>query len=214
MDCAGQLAELVGRARTGDEDAIGGLLCLHAADVRGVIGRALPRRRRSALSEDDVLQQTWVDAFCDFQAFVATLPREGERPAAEDHAALGRWLVTLARRNLVDALRMLDAEKRGGRRGQVGLDGVLVARAGGASRRASRVAVRMEASGAVLAAVRGLPERYREVVMGYDLEGRSMAEVAERIGASRGAAYMLRARALRALRSALGSSSRLFPSSA
>src|SRR5690606_2299459 len=149
-----------------------------APDVRGVIARALPRRRRGALSEDDVLQQTWVDAFCDFSAFVATLPPEGERPA-EDHAALGRWLVTLARRNLVAAVGEQDAEKRGGRRGEGGRDGDVVARAGRASRRASRVAVRGEASAAVLAAVRALPERYREVVMGYDLEGRSMAEVAE-----------------------------------
>jgi DNA-directed RNA polymerase specialized sigma24 family protein len=102
------------RAASGDGEAIGSLLAGHAAAIRRAIARDLPHRHRAVLGEDDVLQQTWVDAFHGFGAFARTLSGWGR--AREGEAALGAWLLILARRNVLDAVRMLDADKRGGRR--------------------------------------------------------------------------------------------------
>ena len=55
-----------------------------------------------------------------------------------------------------------------------------------------------------------LPRDHRAVVELWDLEGRSVEEVAAKLNRSRGATYMLRARAYRQLAEILGASSQFF----
>lgn len=191
-----------------DAAALGELLQRAAPAVRRAMGADLPRRWRHLLTPDDVLQQAFVDAFHGFARFAGDSP-----------AAFQRWLIRIAKRNLLDALRMLAAEKRGGARRAVTTDPhetsmnlLQMLMANGT--RPSQAVIRAEAAARVQSAVAALPSPYREVIEGYDLAGREMADIAAEIGRTRGAAYMLRARAHRLLRKQLGATTQFFSSGA
>ncbi|MFO0839847.1 MAG: RNA polymerase sigma factor [Phycisphaerae bacterium] len=190
------------RAAGGDEAALTRLLELHAPQLRSAMSAEIPARWKSLLSEDDVLQQTFVDVFLGIRSF-------------DPHASgeFRAWLATLARRNLIDAVRMLDAEKRGGGRrpiGQHDYDQSCTAlyerlTAGDAPSRAVRHA---EARVALEAALGKLAPVQRDVVRLYDLQDRAAEDVAREIGRSVGAMYMLRARAHQRLAELMGRASK------
>ncbi len=201
----------VDRARRGDDQALAALLGRCAAPVRAALAADLPRRHAAVLDVDDVLQQTFVDAFRDVGRF-----------RGRDEATFRAWVQSIARRTLVDVVRHLDAERRGGGRRRLSLSPSpsrerscldlverLVTRSS-----VSRPSIRREATAAMEEALANLPEEYRAVVEGYDLAGRPMDDVARTIGRSRGAAYMLRQRAHALLRESLGGTSGLFSVSA
>ncbi len=96
--------ELLQQACEGDEAALGKLLDRHTPELRRVVAGKLSTRWQSLLSEEDVLQETFTDAFLDIDQF---------KPGPD--SAFLAWLTTLATRNLLDAIRMLEADKRGGR---------------------------------------------------------------------------------------------------
>jgi RNA polymerase sigma-70 factor (ECF subfamily) len=201
-------SSLVAQAVQGDRDALAALLEQHAPALRRNSSLAMPRRWQSLLSIDDVLQQTFTDAVFAVRRFV---PRPG--------ASFGGWLATLARRNLQDVIRMLEAAKRGGRSQPVrsagldesydGLFDLLLDSSTTPSRH-----VAQEEIGALLdRAIDTLPQDYRATVRMCDLEGRSVEDVATSLGRTTGAVYMLRARAHRWLREILGQSSDFFGNS-
>ena len=113
---------------------------------------------------------------------------------------------------MLDAVRLLEADKRGGgRRAVFSADASraeLLDALGAGGPTASRVAATREAVAALEAAVESLPPLQREVVRKYDLEGMSVEEVAGAVGKSTGAVFMLRARAHRALCERMGTVSR------
>jgi len=200
--------EQLRKAATGGREALAELLEAHGPAVRERLSGAIPKRWRSLLSLDDVMQQTYADAFLDIGQFVPQ--GEGSFPA---------WLLTLAKRNLLDALRMLEAEKRGGGRKQAKSppgDESFVAlyeRLGGTSSTPSRKVARSEACSALQRAIKRLPGAQRRVVQMYDLEDRPIGEVAAALGRSEGAIYMLRARAHRRLCEIMGTASKYLSSS-
>lgn len=192
-------SQLLDAARAGDESAIGTLLERHAHPLRARIERELPVRFQSLLSADDVLQQTFVDAFRDLPAF-----------AGADEAALSRWLWAITRRNLIDAVRALESEKRGGDRLRLDPAGLSVSAwvdlfrtVSGPSRAVSLA----EAEAALRKALQQLPPDYRRCVEHLDLDGCPVESLATALGRSKGACYMMRARALRMLREFLGQTS-------
>ena len=197
--------ELLARAQRGDHEAVGELLERHGPHVRSSLANAIPKRYSSLLTLDDVMQQTYMDAFLDLAKF-----------HAQDAPAFAAWLTKLARRNLVDAMRMLRAEKRGGSRHRIEPDASgdsfvsLFDFLGGISRTPSRDAAVTESRLAIQQAMPQLPNTYQEVIRRYDLEGHPIDEVAKHLGRSTGATYMLRARALERLAEILGSASRYF----
>ena len=98
-------ADLLTAAVAGDQDALAALLEWYAPRVRRSLAGKIDKRWRSLLSEDDVMQETYADAFLSIRTFV---PR--------NTGAFLRWLMTLARNNLLDAVRGLQTEKKGGDR--------------------------------------------------------------------------------------------------
>lgn len=192
---------LLDRAVEGDRDAVARLLEQHGPQVRRVLAGRIPIRWQGVLSIDDVMQETYIDAFLDIRRFD---PR--------DDASFTAWLTTLARRNLLDALRMLDAEKRGRNYRQVHASpeeslAMLYERIGGASSTPSHAASRAEAYQSLQYAVAQLPEAYRTVIEMYDLQGQSIDAVAARLHRSPGAVFMLRARAHRHVGQLMGAAS-------
>jgi RNA polymerase sigma factor (sigma-70 family) len=201
--------ELILRAVKGDEDALVFLLEQHGARIRQRLRKRIPDKWRPVLSEDDVLQQTYADAFHDIGRF--------DPKGADGFAG---WLWRIAEHNLLDGLKMLQADKRPDNRdrvkvadGEDSLDSFLGGLVADASTPSRQVA-RKEAKSLLLRALRQLPSEYRQVVELYDLEGRPSAEVARTLNRSRGAMFMLRARAHSRLRTQLGRASHLLSSSA
>ena len=196
---AGLMVNLVNRARAGDRGALGDLLQQHGPKIRRTLRGAIPKRWQALLSIDDVLQQTYLDAFLDIGDFA------GSRPEA-----FQSWLSTMARRNLHDAIRMLSAEKRGGDRTrftQAMSDESFVSLfelTGGTQSSPSRTASKGEIRTFIEDALQRLPPDYRQAVVLFELEGLRAERVAEMLNRSTGAVYMLRARALDRLASILG----------
>ncbi len=120
----------------------------------------------------------------------------------------------MAKRNLIDGIRGLEAEKRGGDRQQVVSGGheesfvALYERLGGDITTPSSAAARKEARISLEEAIALLPEDYRTLIRLYDLEGRSVQEVAQALQRSSGAVFMLRSRAHRKLCEIMGTASK------
>ena len=159
---------------------------------------AIPTRWQSVLSMDDVMQQAYAEAY-------VSLPRFEPR----GQGSFAAWLTTLARCTLLDAIRMLEADKRGGDRRRIqanpddscaSLFDMLTQTMG----TPSRYAARHEAAAAIRHAVDQLPDPQKQVVEMYDLQGKPVAEVASALGRSEGAIYLLRVRAHRRLAELMG----------
>lgn len=194
---------LLDRAIRGDDAALTELLAQNGAQVRRSLAGKIPRRWQAVLSIEDVMQETYIDALLDVAHF--------EPRGAGSFAA---WLTTLARRNLLDALRMLEAEKRGKRRRvaqpRLGDEsvGALYAQIVCSNGTPSREAARNEAGSCLLRAIAQLPDKYRTVIEMYDLEQRPVNDVARALGRSPGAVFMLRSRAHRQLSTLMGAASK------
>lgn len=197
--------DVLDRAINGDREALASLLEQSGPEVRRIIESEFPKRFQSSLSMDDVMQQTYADAFVGIKRFV---PR-GE-------GAFRAWLIRLAKRNLVDAIRMLSAEKRGGSRRQMETPAPEASYAAlyeyilRSLSTPSRKMAGREAQLALEEALAQLPSHYAQVVRLYDLAGQSIEDVAKAVGRSVGATYMLRSRAHDWLVERMGPASRFF----
>lgn len=196
---------LLQQAVEGNAVSLSALLKRHAGSARRAVAGRIPRRWRSVLSEDDVLQQTFADAARDIRGFVGETDR-----------AFAKWLQRLTECNLRDAIRMLEAEKRGGNRKRVELPGTGDSHQGLLSMLSADGSTPLhhtsneELRSVLEASIAKLPEAYRTVIRMVDLGGASVGEVSAVIGRSRGAVYMLRARGHERLREVLGATTNFF----
>src|SRR5262245_57759517 len=190
--------DLLTRAVAGDSAALGELLRRHERGLRSALDTRIPARLRSQTATDDLLQITFADA-------IRSVPT-AHFESLDEFAA---WLHRIALHNLDDAIRAFDADKRGGGRAIASLDAQassqalvadLIAADGPSPSRQIRAA---EAAAILHSTLADLPEDYQSVVRMYDLEGRSIDDVAAAVGRSPGAVHLLRARAFRRLREAL-----------
>ncbi len=205
----GAMVEMIERAMRGDEDALTQLLEDHGPVVRRHIGFSLGAQWQSAIDVDDIMQVTYVEAFL-------RIGRLESRTAA----GFGAWLRQIAKNNMLDAIRALEAEKRPSPRQRVrnsALGGpdqnsymALVEVLGATSKTPSREAAAQEAQVFLEKALGELPDDYEKVIRLYDLEMRPASEVAIALGRSEGAVYMLRARAHDCLRDVMGKPSKFF----
>ena len=201
--------ELLEQASSGSDEALSQLFKRHGPTVRARIAHGISPRWASVLTTEDVMQESYIDAFLDIGGF-------------EPHGsgAFRRWLTAIAENNLRNAIEGLEAQKRGGNRHRLeprNLDKSsidLCELLGVTLSTPSRKAAVGEACAVLEKAIGQLPEDYQRVVRLYDLEGCPTEEVAEALNRRHGAVFMLRARAHRALRQLMGSDSKFFSSSA
>lgn len=197
--------ELMKRAVSGDQQALTELLEACGPIVRQRLANAISPLWRSAIDEDDVMQVSYMEAFLRIDRF---------QPS--DSGSFTAWLTRIAQNNLRDAIKELEAAKRPNPRRRAELRSpedscvALVEMLGATSTTPSRQAAREEAVNAIDHALALLPPDYAKVIRMYDLEGRDAAEVAAAIGRSKGAVFMLRARAHDRLREIIGAASRFF----
>ena len=189
----------------GDGDDFRRLLSEHAPAVLAWLSDKIPRRWQSVLSAEDALQQTCVDAFLHFERFV---------PHGE--GAFRAWLIRIAQRNLLNALRSLEAQKRGGRYWRIEPrsrdDSIFALYEEVAAQQStpSQHVAREEKIAAVKREVAQLPEDYRRVVEMLILNDQPVAEVAQAMERSIGAVYMVKARAFDWLAERLGGATDFF----
>lgn len=194
---------LLALASDGDADALSALLERYGPQVRAELH--IGRRWQPALSADDVMQTSYMEAFLrigDFTPF--------------GKGAFYRWLKQIAENNLRDAIKELERAKRPQLHRRIkappGDDSfaVLYDLLAGTTSTPSRRAARDETRQILESSLARLPKDYATVVRLYDLEGRPTSEVCASMGRTRGALYMLRARAHDQLRVILGSASKFF----
>jgi len=193
-------------AVAGDRDALGRLLERYGPAVAANL--QIGARWRGSLDAGDVMQVSYIEAFLHISSF-----------DVENAAAFPAWLTRIAKNNLRDGIRALEA--RGNRAEQrveatpsddscIGLLDLLV---GSVSTPSTSMRNR-EACEQLHAALDQLPDDYASAVRLFDLEGRPIDEVAAALGRSTGAAYMLRQRAHDRLRTLLGPGSQFMQSRA
>jgi RNA polymerase sigma-70 factor (ECF subfamily) len=194
--------QLIAQAVAGDPDALTQLLQQQAPRLRQAL--RVDNAWLSHLELADVLQITYLDAFLHIRRFD---PNQAD--------SFGGWLLQIARNNLRDLQRELAAAKRSPPENPIPLDreqsrSALLATLTGSSATPSRVAASREAETLLTQAIEKLPDDYRAVVQLYDLDGQPVDRVAEHLGRSKGAVYMLRSRAHDRLRAILGTESEFF----
>jgi len=194
--------DLLIRAVQGDRRALEQLLWQHYDRLNRFVSQQLPVAVQGRFQAEDVLQETFVEAWQHIGSFEVQQP-EGF------HA----WLRTIATNKLRDRLRAHKAAKRGGGRPaaqQGGADSSLadlVDLVVASVNSPSGQVARREAQRVVLVALTQLKEDYRQAISLRYLEGRSVAEVAETMQRTERSIHMLCNRALKKLREALGRSS-------
>ncbi len=198
-------AVLLKEASSGSKPALSRLFELHGPGIRARIARKIPRRFGAVLTGEDIMQQSYIDAFLDVASF-----------ASDGRDSFEGWLSTIAKNNLRNAIVGLEAKKRGGDRRRItpgDAESSVVALyelLGASMSTPSRKVALSEAQSSLQKAIDVLPEDYQRVIRLYDLEQRPIEQVASALNRRAGAVFMLRARAHRALRELMGSDSKFF----
>ncbi len=196
--------DLIARAVAGEEPALERLLLAHADRLRAHIGRKLPAALRSVVAEDDIIQETFIDAFRRIGLF---------QPHGD--SAFYNWLVVIADHRLQDAIKAQQADKRGGGRAREELRGdrwgesvdELIELLAGPAHTPSQSAARHEAVSAVQVGLASLKEDYRRAIQLRHVRRLSVAEAARVMGKTPDAVRNLCRRGLEELRTVLGRSS-------
>jgi RNA polymerase sigma-70 factor (ECF subfamily) len=207
MSISSPSEQLLAQAVAGDHAAIERLLLIHYDRLAARIGRMLPEDARSQLGVEDVLQDTFVQAFRD----IASFAQQGDQ-------AFGAWLETVADHRLQDALRRVRRKKRGGEYQRAADRGSaagsqwlpLVELLGGDIGTPSQNAAQQEAVLAVQVGVSALPPDQREAIRMHCLDRLSLEETAEAMQRTPGAVRGLVQRGKIALRECLVRSSLWF----
>lgn len=201
-------AELVDRARQGDERALTTLLERAGLELQGEIERQIGERYRNQFDAADILQVTFLEVFL-----------QSDTIAPGSTGTFRGWLRRIAENNLRDAIRTLERDKRPPPSRRIDAWDrdrsyvALIEQIATASNTPSRACALTELREGVDDALRSLPADYEKALRLYELEGLSGEEVAERMGRSCGAVRMLLARAREQLARTIGSDSRFFSTS-
>ncbi len=195
-------SELIQAAIGGDRLAMGRLLMRHDAQLRRKVHAWIPRELGPLLTVDEVLQETYAEAYRHISSFVPKGPE-----------SLYCWLAKIAERRFFNARRWLlagkrDLRKQVGRPVGAGTSFVELAQVlAGHDATPSHHAARHEFERQLQVALAGIKDDYREALWMRYIEGRPVKEVAALMGRTDRAVHMLCSRGLRALREQLGSAS-------
>src|SRR5215471_16458533 len=176
VECGDPDDDLVRAAQQGDRDAFGLLYDRYARMVHGILLARVPLR-----DVDDLVHDV----------FLLALPR---LHSLRDVARFGGWLAAIARN------RANDYHRRGKVEVEVELSDDTLERPSGTP--ASQTSVDAEAA-AALAAIRSLPETYREILFLRLVEGMTGPEIAARTGLTPGSVRVTLHRGMQQLRAKL-----------
>lgn len=172
-------------------------------ELRSFLEARLPRDLELAITADDLIQEVWLTA--------------NERlDSVRDAGSAASWLRRIAHRKLIDALRVIRANKRGGTKklsGDVAANTsqlALFRRLASAQRTPSSLGAANEAADAVKSALRELPDEYRRAMTLYYIDGFSRNRIAVTMTRTPAAVNAMLYRGLLMLRGVLGPSDKYF----
>lgn len=194
------VTELIHRAKGGDEACRDRLFEI-CRNYLGILARAqVESWLQVKVDASDVVQQTMMEAFKDFDRFQGASEKEWMA-----------WLRRILAHNMSDFVRRYrTAAKRGAAREIPIRNPAESTAAGGAPEPADRGGtpsqelIRLDNELRVAAALTQLPADYQEVIVLRNLQRLSFNEVAERMDRSRPAVQMLWMRAIKKLRETIG----------
>jgi RNA polymerase sigma-70 factor (ECF subfamily) len=195
QESVAEAVDLIGRARRGDEAALGRLLEENRAALLAEAERQLRRRLAARVDSADIIQQTFLEAHRGFERF------EGH-----SEVQFASWLRTILNRNIAGQLRDHTRVAKRDLRRERSLDDN---RGGGEPLRRkivagqstpSQRAMRAEDFARLAVALGTLTKDQREAVRLRHLEGWPLARIAERLGRTPAAAAGLIKRGVQALR--------------
>ena len=200
-------SDLIERAVAGEQPALERLLMRYYERLIHRLTRKLPASLRASASEEDILQQTFIEVFQRIQSFEP----HGER-------AFYRWLATIADHRLLDSVRAQNAAKRSGTTvggwaaGAFDNDSIasLIDMLSGPERSPSQSVARDEATAAVQVALASIAEDYRSAIRLRYIDGLSPAEIAKTMNKTPHAVHNLCYRGLKQLHAVLGRTSQFF----
>jgi RNA polymerase sigma factor (sigma-70 family) len=175
------------------------VLHAHSDRLLAYLSRLMPVDLQSFVEPQDVLQDTFFEAFQRCDEF-----------HIESKDGAFRWLVTIARHRMLAIIRMQRCSKRAGQRPEdPEFDSVMGALEGLAiySRTPSQSAMSHELIATVQRSMNCLEPQYRDVIQLRFISGLNVKETADRMGRTEGAVLMLCNRGLKALKAQLQSAS-------
>jgi RNA polymerase sigma-70 factor, ECF subfamily len=192
---------LIERAREGDPAAEAAILTGHRDRLRRMIATRLDRRVAARIDPSDVIQEALADASLRLSAYLQNPPLPLlpwlYQFALERLAKLHRYHIRTGKRSVdCETMPPGSSSRESGRFA----DDRLIDRGTSPSGRV----IRDEARERVRVAMGRLPEGDRKILAMRNIEVLSMAEIAESLGISEGAAKVRHMRALRRLQSFLG----------
>jgi RNA polymerase sigma-70 factor (ECF subfamily) len=190
---------LIEQAAGGDADARQQLLVLHRDRLRQMVAFRIDRRLAARVDPSDVVQEALADAAQKLDGYLGTRP-------LPFYPWLRRlaWerLVKLHQRHIGAGRRSVTREEAAPLPDESAVE--LARRLASPGTSPSHAAQRLELQGRVQAALSGLPERDREVLVLRYLEQLSLAEIAAVLEITPGAVKLRHLRALERLRGLLG----------
>ncbi len=184
----------VEKVKGGDYDAFSALFAKYRRRLAALIRYKAGPELLAAVEVDDLLQETFLEAFRDIQRFQYQAP-----------GSFWNWLASIAGHVVVDAARFEGRQKRNAAdvvrfRSASNPDGPDPLDA----RTPTLLLSEKEAVATLFEQLDALPPDYREVIMLAKVEGLSMSEIAARMGKTREAAALLLHRALKRFRALAG----------
>ena len=181
--------DLIARIEQGDESAFTPLFEKYQKRLALLIHYKLGHELRRLADVDDVLQETFLEAFRDINRF------RYEKPGA-----FLSWLSRIADHVIADAARFHGRQKRRAELVRFRSVGTPDGPDPADSATPSRLLVEKEGLQALIQKLDSLPEDYRRAILLAKVEGLSNAEMAEQLGRSKEAAALLLHRAIKRFR--------------
>lgn len=191
-------AALIDRIRTGDPQAWRALADAYRQPLRDLAAATMPTKMARRADASDIVQQTMAEANVSFDAF-----------HGDSMPELYAWLAAILNNNVSDAVRRHVAAKCRTLSAERPLDEAFDNASRWRSLPAadqtspSAAAARTETHAHLHEAIERLPPRQRLAVQLRHLEGRPLAEIAQRLDANPQATAQLIARGMQALRTSL-----------